>query len=118
VTPNATLGASTSLQAVTASITGLTPGTAYHFRLVATNAAGASNGSDQAFTTVAPVTVDRTPPRVRALASAGVRGRVMHLRYRLWEDSGSTHEDVRIATPKRRVGRVRTTPGDVTHGHR
>lgn len=33
-------------------ITGLTPGTTYHFRLVATNSAGTAEGSDRTFSTV------------------------------------------------------------------
>lgn len=33
-------------------VTGLTPGTTYHFRLVATNKNGISMGSDQTFTTL------------------------------------------------------------------
>lgn len=40
-----------SAQAVSAPITGLTPGTLYHFRLTATNAGGASATSDGTFTT-------------------------------------------------------------------
>jgi predicted outer membrane repeat protein len=35
-----------------ATITGLTPGITYHFRIVASNAVGTSAGSDQVFTTV------------------------------------------------------------------
>jgi hypothetical protein len=38
-------------QNVTADISGLTPGTTYHYRLVATNAAGAVGGKDRQFTT-------------------------------------------------------------------
>ena len=35
------------------TITGLTPGTTYHFRLVATNSAGTTEGDDRSFTTIA-----------------------------------------------------------------
>lgn len=35
------------------ALSGLTPGTTYHFRLTATNSAGTTNGSDVAFTTLA-----------------------------------------------------------------
>lgn len=38
----------------TFSLTGLQPGTTYHYRLVATNTAGASQGADMIFTTAAP----------------------------------------------------------------
>jgi hypothetical protein len=38
--------------AVSTNLTGLTPGTTYHFRLDATNASGLALGADQSFTTV------------------------------------------------------------------
>jgi len=44
----------TSDQVVSAGITGLTPGTTYHFRVKATNSAGTTYGNDQIFTTSAP----------------------------------------------------------------
>jgi hypothetical protein len=51
-TPNTPLLASdNSLHPVTASITGLTAGTVYHYRLVAENAAGTEDGPDTTFTT-------------------------------------------------------------------
>jgi hypothetical protein len=34
------------------NLTGLSPGTTYHFRLVATNGNGTTNGNDQTFTTL------------------------------------------------------------------
>jgi hypothetical protein len=43
--------------AVSADLTGLTPGTAYHFRLVAANSAGTTNGTDMTFITNRPPTV-------------------------------------------------------------
>jgi hypothetical protein len=43
------------------TITDLAPGTTYHFRLVATNSMGRSDGADRTFTTVAPGGI---PPRV------------------------------------------------------
>jgi hypothetical protein len=39
---------------VSAAISGLTPGTTYHFQLVAMNASGTVKGGDQAFTTMSP----------------------------------------------------------------
>lgn len=39
---------------VTAELTGLTPNTTYHFRLVAANTAGATRGLDESFITLAP----------------------------------------------------------------
>ena len=48
---DASAGSGTSAVAESANLTGLTPGTIYHFRLVATSAGGTSNGADQTFTT-------------------------------------------------------------------
>ncbi|MBK5218688.1 MAG: thrombospondin type 3 repeat-containing protein [Thermoleophilia bacterium] len=45
------VGAGTSGVAVGESLTGLTPGTTYHYRLVATSVAATTNGVDQTFTT-------------------------------------------------------------------
>ncbi len=46
---------------VTETLTGLQPGTTYHYRLIATNAAGVSSGEDRTFTTrTAP---EMTPPQ-------------------------------------------------------
>jgi hypothetical protein len=39
---------------VTAPVAGLSPGSSYHFRLVATNSKGTSDGTDQTFTTEPP----------------------------------------------------------------
>ena len=41
----------TTPQAVSANITGLAPGTVYHYRVAATNVLGSANGLDQTFTT-------------------------------------------------------------------
>jgi IPT/TIG domain len=57
-------GSGTSPVAVSASLTGLAANTAYHFRISATNAGGTSEGSDEAFTTLA------SPPAVTAVEPA------------------------------------------------
>jgi hypothetical protein len=44
-------GSGTSAVGVSATLSGLTAGTTYHYRVVATNGAGATNGSDQTFAT-------------------------------------------------------------------
>jgi len=51
-----TVGSDSANHAVSAMIEGLTPGTVYHFQLVATYASGASTvlGADQTFTTASP----------------------------------------------------------------
>jgi hypothetical protein len=47
-------GSGTSPVVVTATVTGLSVTSTYHFRISATNAGGTSTGSDQAFTTTLP----------------------------------------------------------------
>lgn len=49
-----TSSASAGSTNVSASLTGLQPGTTYHYRLVATNSAGTSRGGDAVFTTIVP----------------------------------------------------------------
>jgi hypothetical protein len=57
--PEPSTGASFEDRHVTAAISGLTPRTLYHFRLVATNAANqTTKGPDQTFTTLPPVSID------------------------------------------------------------
>ena len=46
-----TLSAGESAVGVSAQLTGLAPGTTYHYRLVASNADGSTDGADQTFTT-------------------------------------------------------------------
>src|SRR5581483_4062252 len=53
-TTSASAGSGTSDTAVTGSLTGLTPGTTYHYRVVATSTAGTGHGADGIFTTPAP----------------------------------------------------------------
>ena len=51
-TTPASAGAGTTASTVNATLTGLAPGTTYHYRLVATNASGQStSGTDRTFTT-------------------------------------------------------------------
>jgi phosphodiesterase/alkaline phosphatase D-like protein len=53
-TANQALPASNSTSSVSASLSGLTAGTTYHYRLVASNATGPTNGADVTFTTTSP----------------------------------------------------------------
>jgi Domain of unknown function (DUF5666) len=46
-------GRGTSSESVSANLFGLTAGTLYHYRLIATNSAGETDGADQTFTTTA-----------------------------------------------------------------
>lgn len=50
-TPNATTGSGNANQQVTADVTGLSPNTTYHYRIVATNSSGTTTGSDATCTT-------------------------------------------------------------------
>ena len=52
-TSSTNAGSGTSSVAVSAPITGLTAGTTYHYRMVATNSAGTARGSDGVLTTSA-----------------------------------------------------------------
>jgi hypothetical protein len=53
-TEKATLSASGGNQSVSATLKGLTPGTEYHFRLVAKNKEGSAEGLDHSFKTMSP----------------------------------------------------------------
>jgi parallel beta-helix repeat protein len=53
-TASASAGSGTSDVSVNAAISGLSSGSTYHFRLVATNSGGTTNGTDKTFTTPAP----------------------------------------------------------------
>ena len=53
-TATSSAGSGSSTQSVTALVSGLAPATTYHFRVVATNAAGTTLGADRTFTTSAP----------------------------------------------------------------
>jgi PASTA domain len=56
------LGAGILSGTVTATLTRLTPGTAYHYRFVAANEAGTTYGEDRTFTTLAAQQVPPPPP--------------------------------------------------------
>jgi phosphodiesterase/alkaline phosphatase D-like protein len=63
-------GAGTAKTAVSASVSGLSPKTSYHYRLVATNATGTSVGADQTFSTSSVPTVP--PPVAQTGAAQGI----------------------------------------------
>jgi hypothetical protein len=66
-TPPATLPTGSQPVAVDAELSGLTPGQPYHYRLVATNATGTTQGPDQTFTPQAP---PQLPERGYEIASS------------------------------------------------
>jgi T5SS/PEP-CTERM-associated repeat protein len=66
VTASAGVGTGTDDVPVSTVMTGLTPGAAYHFQLVATNSAGLAYGADMVFTNSLP---SATPTAVQLLAA-------------------------------------------------
>jgi hypothetical protein len=61
-TPTSQVSAATKSVSVTAAATGLAAGTTYHFRVVATNASGTTDGADRTFTTRAAAPAATTGP--------------------------------------------------------
>jgi len=75
-TSNVSAGSGTANTAVSASLSGLTPGTTYHYRVVATNSSGTARGADGIFTTSsAPVAVTGSATNV-TVTSATLNGTV------------------------------------------
>jgi hypothetical protein len=75
-TANVSAGSGTANAGVSASLTGLTAGTTYHYRVVATNSSGTARGSDGIFTTSAgPVAVTGSATSVTT-TSATLNGTV------------------------------------------
>ncbi len=58
----ADLGSGDSGVPASASLSGLSPATTYHFRVVASNASGATDGPDETFATTPPALIDVQPP--------------------------------------------------------
>ena len=67
-TPSQAIGAGTTAQTVSATITGLTSGIKYYYRAAATNASGTQKGEITSFTTAAP----NSPPTVTTSAATTV----------------------------------------------
>ena len=61
-TPATAAGSGTGAVPAGASLDGLSPATAYHYRLVATNAGGVTHGADDTFTTAASAPPTTQPP--------------------------------------------------------
>jgi hypothetical protein len=84
--PTITYGASTPDQgptpaskgkiAVSAAISGLTPGATYHYRLVATNASGTRAAGDKNFTTAAGLSLTRSPGAITLGRQATLSGQL------------------------------------------
>jgi hypothetical protein len=70
-------GSGTTSTSAHATLTGLVSGTIYHFRVVATNAAGSTSGSDATFTTAKrPPTASTSSPSLVTSSSATLQGSV------------------------------------------
>ncbi len=74
-TSSATLAPESSPVSVAAGVAGLSPRTTYHFRVVAMNATGTTDGGDGAFTTGAPEVPPPTKPHVPSLEEDAVLGK-------------------------------------------
>jgi hypothetical protein len=70
------VGSGSSTTGVSISVTGLKPGTVYHFRLVATSAAGTGTGADMTFTTSGPPVVATGPANGIGATGATLNGSV------------------------------------------
>jgi hypothetical protein len=78
-TAETTAGSGASATSVGATIGGLQPNTRYHFRVVATNAAGVARGGDRAFSTLRnprAITMSASPNPTTWSASTTLSGRV------------------------------------------
>jgi hypothetical protein len=73
-TPDEDIGAGGSAQPVTAALSGLNPAATVHFRVVATNADGTTNGGDRTFTTLTP------PPPPDPFAGVGLTRQTVRVR--------------------------------------
>jgi hypothetical protein len=75
-TPSVSAGSGTANTGVSANLTGLSPGTTYHYRVVATNSSGTARGADGIFTTSsAPVAVTGSATNI-TVTSATLNGTV------------------------------------------
>ena len=95
-TINTTPASSSASSAVTvfANVTGLTPGTTYHYRLKSTNTAGDAFGSDKTFTTQIPGGV--AGANLWLKADTGVRSSATTLNS--WEDLTGTNTFTKTGT--------------------
>jgi phosphodiesterase/alkaline phosphatase D-like protein len=61
--PDVVLDSDNALHSMSATVSGLAPGTTYHYRVVATNSVGGAVGTDQSFTTAKDTSEDTSPPK-------------------------------------------------------
>ena len=70
--PSFNLGSGSTGVGVSQPISGLSPGTTYHFQLIASNSDGTTYAGDQTFTTSSSTTTTITPTTNTVLASGGI----------------------------------------------
>jgi FG-GAP repeat len=70
-TPPTRNGVRSSPTSLTGALTGLSPGTTYHYRLVAENSAGTSFGADETFVTTTPPANAPAPPLAPVIEHVG-----------------------------------------------
>jgi hypothetical protein len=112
-TPLAPVGNGTTSTKVRQAIKGLQPATTYHFRLVATSSAGATNGADHTFTTA------KLPLSLRIVGSPNpvVFGSSFFVEGTLSGTGASTHAVVLQANPFPYLGGFKTVGNpEVTNG--
>jgi hypothetical protein len=67
------VGADNSNHGITGSLSGLTPGTTYYYRVVATNAVGSTAGEESTFTTAATPKTEKPKPKPKHCRKGFVR---------------------------------------------
>src|SRR5207249_1877830 len=74
------VGSGSSDQSVSVDLTGLHPGTTYHYRVIATNASGTTVGEDRTFRTLGAPPQPSPPPTVTTggATAVGRRGATVH----------------------------------------
>jgi hypothetical protein len=106
-------GSGTANTAVSASLTGLTQGTTYHYRVVATSTSGTSRGSDGLFTTLAAPGVVTGSASSISVSSATLNGTVdPNARPTTWWFEYGTSTSYGSKTPDKSAGSG-TGPGAV-----
>jgi hypothetical protein len=107
-TPAASAGSGTTPSSVSAALTGLKPGTTYHYRLVATSTLGTTDGTDATFTTASPPPPPPPTPTRLKVGKVKIKGNTASI---LLSCSGATNavcrgtltETIRIKRHRKRV---------------
>lgn len=111
MTPSTSAGAGTTATSVSAVVSGLAPGTTYHFRIEATNSAGTTHGKDAHFTTLPRLTIAAKPTPIVFGSSTTISGQLQSE-----ANTGKTVELQANPYPYKGFAAVATTTTDTT-GH-